>query len=372
MRKLFVRHNHVDPIFAHCRTRFYASGRAALFHAVKSLQLPPGIMIMLPAYNCGVEVEAVIRAGYNVDFYRITNDLDISIDNIAARITSHTAGIVVPHYFGFPQDILKLKELCSKKNIVVIEDCAHALYSRNANGTWLGTAGDLGLFSMRKTVSMPNGGAVLVNRKGFVVPDKGKHNWHVSIIKQTIKSILENEKCRDGSTSALSNRALAFYQHYISRPEGSEERDVGEDERWYYDVPSLDYESDISAVSLLCSGKEDSGEIIARRRRNYQFLKNILDSYCVNEYVFPKLPDGTCPLCLPLFADQRDAVAARMTARGVDPYVFGRHPHPLVRRNEFPELKFLTGSIIGLPVHQGLNEEDMETVAEVFIRSRER
>ena len=66
MRNLFRLPVHRDPVLSGKRIRFYASGRAALFHTVKSLSLPTGSVVLLPAYNCGVEAEAVLRAGYKV------------------------------------------------------------------------------------------------------------------------------------------------------------------------------------------------------------------------------------------------------------------------------------------------------------------
>ena len=372
VRKLFTRRTHDDPILADPRVRFYASGRAALFHAISSLSLPTESVILVPAYNCGVEVEAVLRSGCSVVFFRVNSDLTIDLNHIAEKITSLTKAIVVPHYFGFPQDISGLKELTRNRNIVIIEDCAHALYSQDRNEAWLGKVGDFGLFSMRKTVSMPNGGAVLVNNPSLALPDKGKSYFNLSLVKESVKSILEYEKNRAGKNFNLSEELLAFYQKYISRSDGSGGTLTAENPRWYYDVPSLDYKNDISFVSRFCSEKEDSREIIASRRRNYEFLKKSLGAHCDEDYVVPELLPGTCPLCLPLFVKRRDATVSLMTANGVEPYIFGRHPHPLVNRNEFPELKALADSVIGLPVHQQLTQEDMETVADVFIRSRER
>lgn len=372
MRKLFSRRTHADPILAHGRTRFYASGRAALFHAIKSLLIPPGAVVLLPSFNCGVEVEAVLRAGYKVDIYRIKKDLSIDVEHLISRICSRTKAIVIAHYFGFSQELAVLKDVCNRKGIILIEDCAHALYSQDINGSWLGTMGDLGLFSMRKTVFMPNGGAVLVNGKGFILPDRGRRSFNPAIFKLMIKSILEHEKNRGGDTAEISCRLLDFYQTHISSSARSAVPSTTRNERWYYDVPLFDYGNDISALSLLCSGRDDVREIIACRKRNYESLRDHLRARHVEGFVFPELPSGTCPLCLPLFVPQRDDVVARMSAQGIESYVFGRHPHPLVHIEEFPEVAFLSDSIVGLPIHQQIVPEDMEAVADAFVRSLER
>lgn len=358
-----------DPVLEGQKTQLYASGRAALFHAVKSLNLLPGSVILLPSFNCGVEVEAVLRAGCKVDFFRIKDDLSMDVDDINEKICSSTKAIVVIHYFGFPQDLTELKVVCRRRDIVLLEDCAHALYSQNESGKWLGTEGDIGLFSMRKTFFMPNGGAVRLNRKGFVSPPKGKSFFNLDLLKVTIKSILEKEKTRGGIAADVSSALLALNEKNNSKTDSSEVTGSDESKRWYYDVPSLGYENDISAISILCSGRDYYQEIIARRRKNYLLLKNFLDGHCGHDPVFAELPDGTCPLCLPLFVSQSDEVAAKMMKKGVVPYIFGRHPHPLVNADIFQEVTSLSGTIIGLPIHQQLADKDMENVADVFIHS---
>jgi hypothetical protein len=45
----------------------------------------------------------------------------------------------------------------------VIEDAAHALFSRDAAGRLLGTRAPLGILSLRKSLPLPNGGALLAN-----------------------------------------------------------------------------------------------------------------------------------------------------------------------------------------------------------------
>lgn len=372
IRKLFAGRTLGDPVLAAANIRFYSSGRAALYHAVKSMHIPQGSTILLPSYNCGVEVEAVLRAGYKVDFFRIKKNLAVDMDHITGKISAHTKGIVVPHYFGFPQDLSKLKELCSIMGIALMEDCAHALYSQNSNGKWLGTDGDLGLFSMRKTVFLPNGGAVLVNRKGFVIPDKGKRSFRPELLKMLAKSIIENEADRDGIASGASRWLLNTYRKYAATSDASSGSGAAEDLGWYYDLPMFDYDKDMSSISSFCIGKETFSDIVAARRKNYAALEQIMKKQFAKDFVFPKLSGGVCPLCFPLFVNQRDAVVSRMTASGVVPYVFGRCPHPIIDKKEFPELEFLANSGVGLPIHQQLVQEDMERVADTFTRSIER
>ncbi|MDD2499231.1 MAG: DegT/DnrJ/EryC1/StrS family aminotransferase [Geobacter sp.] len=371
LRQVFTHARQDDPILSQNTVRLYASGRAGLFHSIKSLAFPPESVILVPAYHCGVEVEAVLRAGCKVDFYRIQKDLSIDLDSIRKKITPHTKGILAVHYFGFPQELCNLKQICQRRDLVLIEDCAHALYSKNEQGDWLGTKGDYGIFSMRKTVFMPNGGAVRVNRNGFVLPDKGKRYCDLSILKSTIKSALEHEACMTGSLADFSQYLLDMHQQQAQRTDAS--GDTADDhQRWYYDVAAFDYAHSISAVSRACGRDLQFSEVIARRRANYESLEKLLSPCLADQFVIPKLAQGVCPLCFPLFVNQRDKIAATLTARKVIPFVFGRHHHPLLDTAAFPESRFLADSILGLPVHQQLTELDMSLVAERVCTSLER
>lgn len=369
--QLFSSGRQHDPLLSGNRVRRYASGRAGLFHIIKSLALPEGSIILLPAYHCGVEVEAVLRAGCKVDFYRVGTDLGIDLENLCRKITSRTRGVMAVHYFGFPQELSSLRDICRRRDMVLIEDCAHALYSQDEHGCWLGTKADYGLFSMRKTVFMPNGGAVRVNRKGFVMPDKGKGYFELSIIKSAVKSALENEARKPGAIADVSQRLLDIYRRRADAGAAAGDN-PDDDQRWYYDVAAYGYEHDISAISLACAGGMPFQNIISRRRQNYAALEKLLAPRFGDQFVHPALAPGVCPLCFPLFVDRRDELTLRMTVNNVLPFVFGRLPHPLLPEAAFPELQTLSGGIIGLPVHQQLTEQDMSVVADTLYNALER
>ncbi len=371
VRKIFSFCKQNDPVLSESITSYYSSGRAALFHALKSLDMPLESEVLLPAYNCGVEVEAALRAGFKVDFFGVNHELSLNIDQINEKIRSRTRVVVVAHYFGFPQDLTELKEICRKKEIVLIEDCAHALYSRTNEGNWVGIEGDMSLFSMRKTVFLPNGGALRLNNKRFASPAKGVGGFDWRLLKTMIRSILEKEYSGNGCTAAVSGTLLTLYSKYLSTVGTTGEATVGDD-RWYYDEPLLGYDKNISMLSEIFLGSDDFTGIITSRRKNYSDLQKNLFAEFGEDFIFPELPEGTCPLCFPLNVKERDAVVARMISKGVVPYVFARRPHPLVNFGDFPEVAALSADVIGLPIHQQLAADEMRIVAGIFTNSLER
>ena len=66
------------------------------------------------------------------------------------------------HYLGFPGPVQEVRALCQRRGLALIEDCAHALFSRLGDRS-LGTFGDLAIFSPWKSLPLPDGGLLRVN-----------------------------------------------------------------------------------------------------------------------------------------------------------------------------------------------------------------
>jgi CDP-6-deoxy-D-xylo-4-hexulose-3-dehydrase len=85
---------------------------------------------------------------------------------IEEAITKKTKAIVLAHTLGNPFNIKKIKEICDKYNLWLIEDSCDALGSR-FNGQNVGTFGDLATLSFYPAhhITMGEGGAVFTNSK---------------------------------------------------------------------------------------------------------------------------------------------------------------------------------------------------------------
>ncbi len=90
----------------------------------------------------------------------------ISINNIKSNITNKTK-IIFPIYMnGRIIEIDKIKLICKKKNLFLVEDAAQALGVKYKN-KFVGTFGDIGIFSMSitKLLSSGQGGFLVTNNK---------------------------------------------------------------------------------------------------------------------------------------------------------------------------------------------------------------
>jgi len=87
-------------------------------------------------------------------------DWNPSIQDIQNKITDKTKAIIVVHFAGYPiENIETLVALCKAKNIILIEDVAHAV-GGSISGKKCGTFGDMACFSFfsNKNLSTGEGG----------------------------------------------------------------------------------------------------------------------------------------------------------------------------------------------------------------------
>lgn len=94
---------------------------------------------------------------------------NVNADLIEAAITSKTKAIMLAHTLGNPFDCKKIREICDKYDLWLIEDCCDAL-GATFEGRMVGTWGDIATLSFYPAhhITMGEGGAVFIDRKSVV------------------------------------------------------------------------------------------------------------------------------------------------------------------------------------------------------------
>lgn len=119
-----------------------ANCTAGLHLALKALDIGPGHEVICPSLNFCAGPNVITALGATPVFADITSadDLCLSPDNAAARITDQTRAIMVMHYAGFPCDMAAFASLADKHGLALIEDAAHApgatLDGRPCGASW--------------------------------------------------------------------------------------------------------------------------------------------------------------------------------------------------------------------------------------------
>jgi dTDP-4-amino-4,6-dideoxygalactose transaminase len=127
-----------------------SSGTAALHLACRAAGLGPGDEMIVPAFTFVASASAARFVGAKPVLCDIrgTHDVNLDVQDVERRITPRTRAVMAVHFFGYPADVLALRELCDAHGLVLIEDCAEAIEARVApEGPQVGTIGELGAFS---------------------------------------------------------------------------------------------------------------------------------------------------------------------------------------------------------------------------------
>ena len=142
-----------------------SSGTAALEIAVKAVGIKKNDEVLIPNFTIISNALAVIRQ--QAKPVLIDCDLEnwnVKIEDIEKKITKKTKAIIVTHIYSFPNDMDKILKICTKHNILIIEDAAEVLGLSYKNKK-CGSFGDLSTFSFyaNKQVTTGEGGMISVN-----------------------------------------------------------------------------------------------------------------------------------------------------------------------------------------------------------------
>jgi len=358
------------------RSYYFFSARYALAAAMEALGLIPGDKILVPSYNCGSEVDPILHLNVKPVFYRIGRDLLVDLDDLQNKITGGVKAILVTHFLGFPQPIEEIKNICAERKLFLIEDCAHAFLSTK-NSNYLGSYGDVAIFSLFKTLPIPNGGILTLNNERLRYKNSSsKPSFFATLLYATellkLKADGNNhyieekiERClyKGISLCAASLRHLLVRcgkildpkKLFLVRP----------------DSPIFLKELCTWGISGLAKNimKETNFEKIkATRRVNFGYLQNHFLKNDPGILVFRKLSDGVCPLFFPIILESAESskrVYERLVSQGIIAFRWWRF-HPEVPWDGFPDSVYLKSRLLGLPIHQDLTLVHLDWIIEVF------
>jgi dTDP-4-amino-4,6-dideoxygalactose transaminase len=332
--------------------RFYFA-RNAVWLGARLLGLG-GQEVLVPAYHHGVEMEALEAAGASLRFVRVDGRMRLDLDDLEAKIGPRTRSIYVIHYLGFPQPMTEVLALARRHGLSVFEDCALALLSRDGEAE-LGSRGDLGIFCLYKSLPVPNGGLLVLNRsmdapaalRGAPLGSTLQHAGGLFLAHLARRLGPAGEALRE--TVRRAGRAVRFATGVHPVATGT----------MHFDPACADL--GMSGLTRLVLENVDYGAAVEARRRNWFLLFSRLRDLAPP---VAELPRGACPLFYPLVCDDKPAVAAKLSARGIETVEFWNDGHPACPLDEFPEVAALRRRVLEIPLHQDLGPEDMAYVAE--------
>ena len=133
------------------------SGSAALWAAMRLLDIGPGDEVIVPGMTFIATATSVSLVGATPVFADIEEDYwCICPDDVEAKITERTKAVIGVHIFGQTFSP-RLKEICDRHNIALVEDAAQA-HGATLDGVKAGAIGDIACFSFFPSKNMAVGG----------------------------------------------------------------------------------------------------------------------------------------------------------------------------------------------------------------------
>jgi dTDP-4-amino-4,6-dideoxygalactose transaminase len=294
--------------------------------------------VIVPAQTHIATAHAVEYTGARAvfaDVDPITGNL--TVEEIRKKVTETIKGVISVHMAGYPCDMRAITNFCKKKNLVLIEDCAHAL-GTTINDVHVGNYGISGNFSFypTKQITTGEGGVVISNDEKVI--DKVKK---------------------------LKAFGIDTPPEMRSKP-------------GVYDVQGLGYNyrmTDFQAA-LGVGQMERYSENLKKRKMNGKYYAELLkDTEGVS---FTDYSNDNSYFLFQVILDEqidRDSVLLKLKEKGVGVSIHYATPVPLMsyyRRkygfveNNFPNAVYYGNQNISLPVHNKVTKNDIEYICDII------
>ena len=152
--------------------RAVSSGTSALICGVGACGIGEGDEVITTPLSFAGTTNAILFWRAKPVFADINiNTLNIDPEKVERAINSKTRGLLILHYGGHPASMDEITDICERKNLHLVEDCAHAL-GATYKGNMAGTFGDAGCFSTHPVKHIATG------EGGFLtLRDEEKARW---------------------------------------------------------------------------------------------------------------------------------------------------------------------------------------------------
>ena len=319
------------------------NGTSALHLACIAAEIKPGDEVITTPMTFAASANCVRYCGGRVIFADICEDSKtIDPDIIESKITEKTKAVIAVDYAGQPAQLDRIRDICDRNGLFLIEDAAHSLGS-TYKGRPIGSIADFTTFSFHpvKTITGGEGGAVLCSNKKYA-----------------------------------DNMKLAA-NHGITKDPGILTLPEKEIDPWYCEQILLGYNfrmTDIQAVLIISQAerldqyKRRRKEILERYNSSFSQLNGLIcpqpyydSDPCWHLYVL-RINPNLAPL------DRRQMFTA-LAAENIQPQVHyvPVHLHPDYRalghyKGECPVAEKIYEEILSLPLYPSMTNKDVEDV----------
>jgi perosamine synthetase len=292
------------------------SGTSALHLGLLAAGIGPGDEVVVPSFTFAATANAVAMTGATPVFADIEPDtFCLDPDAVAAAVTTRTAAVVPVHLYGHPVRWDGLAGIAERHGLLLLEDAAQA-HGASYDGIPVGALGDVAAFSFYATKNMTTG------EGGMVV-------------------------CR---SEDVARRVRLL-------------RNQGMEQRYHNEIAGLNNRMTDLAAAM--------GRVQLRRLNGWNEERRAVAA-TYDEHLTGVATPPVAPKAEPVWhqytvrSTDRDALAQRLDARGIDSAVY--YPVPTHRLPAYesdvqlPETDRAAREVLSLPIRPGLTDEEVARV----------
>ncbi len=334
--------------------RHYARGRYALRDALLALDIGPHAGVLAPAYHCRTMLDPALMLGAPIRLYEVNADLSPSMPSLERCVTLDEPGwpraLLLPHYFGMPQELRPVAAFCGRHGLELIEDCSHNLFVGEENET-VGRTGTMAIGSPYKFFAAPDGGLLWANGK---VP-LPREPLRIPPVGQQVRALLDGLRATAGSHAVPNMATLpnelagALQQLRMLEEDPIEDGGVS----MHYDA--REQEQTNLMWSRLVQRHANIPRLVHRRRAHYQRWLDAVTRMEGCRALFPALPKDSVPYMFPLLVDNHGLAFQMLKRLGVPIW---RWDDMAVSQCDIARRYRL--QLLHLPCHQDLDDAQLE------------
>lgn len=324
------------------RIMYLRSGREALLMAGIAVCDKKEKVILFPAYCCWSMSAPFEKAGYQVVYYRLNEDLTVDLDYLKMLLSSVKAdAILTMNFYGSAKtdNAVALVKQTSEK-IVVIEDFSHCTFSlKRIHNSQV----DIYVSSIRKSVGMCDGSIILSHKpmSGLYILDEVNDFADKRFVAQTDKRLYIWSKDQEKKQEFLST---------IRECEGI--------------IDNFTAVRPISERAKKMLAQVNGEEIAYARRENMRHMWTILNGKVGMVPGLERSFEGA-PFSLPILVEDRDEVQGKLAKRGV--YTQWLWPLCDKAMTICPVSKVMNEKMLSVPIDQRFSWDDIEEMADIII-----
>ena len=323
--------HHVIPV---------ANGTEALQIALMALGLKPGDEVITPTFTFIATAEVVALLGLTPVVVDVEwGTMNMSVEAVKRAITPKTKAIVPVHLFGQCADMEPLLALAKEHNLYVVEDTAQAIGAQytfsDGHTAQAGTMGNIGctsFFPSKNLGCYGDGGALFTND---------------DTLAETIRTI--------------ANHGMKV--------------------RYHHDMVGVNSRLDTIQAAVLDTKLPHLDEYIAARQRAAAYYDRAFAG--CSKILTPERSQNSTHVfhqyTLRITGTDRNKVREALTAAGVPAMIYYPIPlhlqkayqDPRYKAGDFPVAEQLAASVLSLPMHTELDDEQLAYITEQVLRAVE-